>query len=36
MSLPSEVRWSYAYQIDENSEEAVLGRDFLPTKDWLE
>ena len=36
MSLPSEVRWSYDYQIDEHSEEAILGRDFLPAKDWLE
>ena len=36
MSLPSEVRWSYDYQIDESSEEAILGRDFLPAKNWLE
>jgi coproporphyrinogen III oxidase len=36
MSLPSEVRWSYDYQIEKNSEEALLERDYLPAKDWLE
>jgi coproporphyrinogen III oxidase len=36
MSLPSEVRWSYDYQIAPDSEEAILARDYLPAQDWLE
>ena len=35
MSLPPKVCWSYNYQVAEDSEEAVLQRDFLPTRDWL-
>jgi len=29
------VRWSYDYQIGEDSEEAILGKNYLPAKDWL-
>jgi coproporphyrinogen III oxidase len=36
MSLPSEVRWSYDYQVAKGSEEAILGKDYLPAKNWLE
>lgn len=36
MSMPPLVRWQYDYHIDENSPEAVLTRDFLPPRNWLE
>jgi coproporphyrinogen III oxidase len=35
MSLPPEVRWGYNYQINNDSEEAALQRDFLPPRNWL-
>jgi len=35
MSLPPEVKWSYDYQVVENSHEARLYSDFLINKEWL-
>jgi coproporphyrinogen III oxidase len=35
MSLPPEVNWTYNYQPDSNSEEALLYQNFLIEKDWL-
>lgn len=36
MSLPPEVRWSYDWQPDEGSEEAVLYERYLKPRNWLE
>ena len=36
MSLPPQVNWTYNYQPDSNSEEALLYQNFLIEKDWLE
>jgi len=36
MSLPPEVKWSYDYQVVENSHEARLYSDFLINKEWLD
>ena len=35
MSLPPEVKWTYNYKPDSNSEEALLYQNFLKEKDWL-
>lgn len=35
MSLPPEVKWSYDYQVVENSKEQKLYTDFLINKEWL-
>ncbi len=35
MSLPPEVNWQYNRQIEENSKEAQLFRDFLPIRNWV-
>ena len=35
MSLPPEVRWTYDYQVPEDSEEAKLTAYYLTSKDWL-
>ena len=35
MSLPPQVNWTYNYQPDSNSEEALLYQNFLIEKDWL-
>ena len=36
MSLPPQVNWTYNYQPDSNSEEALLYQNFLIEKDWLQ
>ena len=36
MSLPPEVRWSYDWQPEEGSEEAVLYERYLKPRNWLE
>jgi len=36
MSLPPEVRWSYDWQPEEGSEEAVLYERYLKPREWLE
>lgn len=36
MSLPPQVNWTYNYKPDPNSEEALLYRNFLIEKDWLQ
>ena len=36
MSLPPQVNWTYSYQPDSNSEEALLYQNFLIEKDWLQ
>jgi len=36
MSLPPEVKWSYDYQVVDNSHEARLYSDFLISKEWLD
>ena len=36
MSLPPQVNWTYNYQPDSNSEEALLCQKFLIEKDWLQ
>ncbi|MDI3324209.1 oxygen-dependent coproporphyrinogen oxidase [Pontibacterium granulatum] len=36
MSLPPEVRWSYDWQPEEGSEEAVLYARYLKPRNWLE
>ncbi|CAE1148587.1 oxygen-dependent coproporphyrinogen oxidase [Serratia sp. Tan611] len=36
MSMPPLVRWEYGYQPEEGSPEALLYRDFLPVRDWLQ
>lgn len=35
MSLPPQVKWSYDYQVAENSREAELYSKYLTDKDWL-
>jgi len=35
MSLPPEVRWTYEYQVEADSDEAKLTEYFLTSKDWL-
>lgn len=35
MSLPPEVRWTYEYQVEAESDEAKLTEYFLTSKDWL-
>jgi coproporphyrinogen III oxidase len=35
MSLPPEVRWTYEYQVETDSDEAKLTEYFLTSKDWL-
>ncbi|EPJ48576.1 MAG: coproporphyrinogen III oxidase [Osedax symbiont Rs2] len=35
MSLPPQVKWSYDYQIADNSQESELYSKFLPVRDWL-
>ncbi|NQZ31182.1 MAG: oxygen-dependent coproporphyrinogen oxidase [Oceanospirillaceae bacterium] len=36
MSLPPEVKWSYDYQVAENSQESKLYSDFLINKNWID
>jgi coproporphyrinogen III oxidase len=36
MSLPPKVEWAYNYIPEPNSPEAILVRDFLKPRDWLE
>ncbi|SBS25381.1 Coproporphyrinogen-III oxidase, aerobic [Marinomonas spartinae] len=35
MSLPPEVRWTYCYEVEPNSEEAKLTDYYLTSRDWL-
>ncbi|WP_409418852.1 oxygen-dependent coproporphyrinogen oxidase [Marinomonas sp. RS-M-Aa-14] len=35
MSLPPEVRWTYEYHVEADSDEAKLTEYFLTSKDWL-
>lgn len=35
MSLPPEVRWTYEYQVEADSDEAKLTEYFLTSKDWI-
>lgn len=35
MSLPPEVKWSYDYQVSENTPESKLYSDFLINKNWV-
>lgn len=36
MSMPPLVRWEYNAQVEPDSPEAALYRDFLPVRDWLQ